>query len=149
MNGQMVPNTLIPRPNRLVLARSTASVRVVWYQPSGEERPKSASILSKFSQHGMDVQMVQLDKGLIDQLSQVDLIMIETASQSDQAVNLLIDDIRSNSRAPLVLLTDNYTLEWSISNLIAGADAIITVNTPDEVVVARCKALLRRWLPRM
>jgi DNA-binding response OmpR family regulator len=133
--------------NGVVPTKAPIPAHIVWYQPSGEERPKSTSILNKFLQNGMDVQVVHLDHEMIEQLAKVDLVMVEVAGQVDAEINLLLDDIRSTSHAPVVLLTDNYTLEWSIATLVAGADAVVTVNTPDDVIIARCKALLRRWLP--
>jgi DNA-binding response OmpR family regulator len=46
----------------------------------------------------------------------------------------------------LIVLTDNHTLDWSIRALHSGADALFTINMPDDVIVARSKALLRRWM---
>jgi DNA-binding response OmpR family regulator len=147
MSVQIIPNTLASRMNGVASTKAPILARVVWYQPSGEERPKTTSIVSKFSQNGMDVRVVRVDDEMLEQLTKVDLVMVEVTGRIDEEINMLLDDIRSNSHAPVVLLTDNYTLEWSIATLVAGADAVVTVNTPDEVIIARCKALLRRWLP--
>jgi DNA-binding response OmpR family regulator len=54
--------------------------------------------------------------------------------------------VRLLTQAPLIVLTDNHTLDWSIRALHSGADALFTINMPDDVIVARSKALLRRWM---
>jgi DNA-binding response OmpR family regulator len=147
MSVQLVPNTLASRTNGVPLARPAAPARVIWYQPSSQERAKSSSLVSKFSHNGMDVRVVHLDEEVLAQLAKTDLVMVVVGSQLDREINHLLDEIRANSRAPVVLLTDSYTLEWSISTLVAGADAVMMLSTPDEVIMARCKALLRRWMP--
>jgi len=71
--------------------------------------------------------------------------MLECVDIIEQDMLTSLEQIRTYSNAPLIVLTDNPTLDWSLLVLREGADAIFTLNTPDEVILARSTALLRRW----
>jgi DNA-binding response OmpR family regulator len=71
--------------------------------------------------------------------------MLECVDTIEQEMLARLDRVRSKSKAPLIILTDNATLDWSLLALREGADAIFTMNTPDEIIFARSNALLRRW----
>jgi len=120
--------------------------RVVWLQQSRHQLPKALSLRTRFADAGMHVKVHQWT---IDDVAplECDLILFESFEMFEQELVQFLAKIRIFSQAPLVILTDNHALDWSICALRGGADAIFTVNMPDEVIVARSSALLRRWLP--
>ena len=131
------------------LVQSTAAVRVVWVRRTGCELPKSTSLYKHFSAAGMQVWMLEapnLVNLMIDPVTEFDLILFEYLSQTEGEMSRAVSQLRAGSRAPLLMLTAGVNAEESMDALRAGADAICTVNTPDEVILARCNALLRRWV---
>ena len=95
----------------------------------------------------MEVHITDLSKGKKGSSQDFvgELIMLECVDVYEQEMLIRLDFVRQGSRAPLIVLTDNHTLDWSLLALREGADAIFTLNTPDDVIVARSNALLRRW----
>jgi|GEM_PF-963664 len=53
--------------------------------------------------------------------------------------------VRTSSKAPLVVLMNAAHTEQTLLALVAGADAVITPPMKPAIVVAHCRALLRRW----
>lgn len=81
------------------------------------------------------------------QLQNADLVLLDASDSVEGSVDTIVARIRFESKVPLVMLTDGYSTEQLVTALTAGADAIWSLNTPLEVLLVRCKALLRRWLP--
>lgn len=77
-----------------------------------------------------------------------DLILIHITHESLEQVKRLVGHIRRETHAPIMLLPETQAYEWSLSMLPAGVDAVMLASTPAEVLVARCAALLRRWVRR-
>jgi hypothetical protein len=75
-----------------------------------------------------------------------DLIIMRVGTQTVGQVASALLQIRACNYAPLVLLTDQEPLEWSLVALPTGADAVLSIHTPEEIIMARSIALLRRWL---
>jgi DNA-binding response OmpR family regulator len=148
MNVQTLTQSPTPKFNGAMLPKVSPSVRVIWLKPSNDELPKTHSLLNKFLQSEIQVQLLPFAEGMVDQLAKADLLLVEAGSLLDKEIHPLLNQIRLRSRAPVMLLTDHHNLDWSIATLTAGADAVVSHTTPDEVIVARCKALLRRWPPR-
>jgi DNA-binding NarL/FixJ family response regulator len=74
-----------------------------------------------------------------------DMVVMHVDTQTLGEVAAAVVQIRTCNRAPIVLLTEHEPLEWSLAALPAGADAVLSIHTPEEIIVARCMALLRRW----
>lgn len=53
--------------------------------------------------------------------------------------------VRTSSKAPLVVLMNAAHAEQMLLALAAGADAVLTPPMKQALVVAHCRALLRRW----
>jgi len=123
----------------------TSSIHVAWVQQNLYHSPKALSLRTRFSEAGMQINVHQWS---IDDVAPVacDLIMLECFDIVEQEMINFLLKLRFFTQSPLVILTDNYTLDWSIWALRCGADAVFTVNMPDEVIVARSNALLRRWI---
>jgi len=80
-------------------------------------------------------------------LLRADLVLLDAFDSVEGSVETVVARIRHESKVPLIMLTDGYSIEQLVVALTAGADAIWSLNTPVEVLLVRCKALLRRWLP--
>lgn len=124
--------------------RMRSQLRIVWLQQMMQQLPKAFALRTRFVDAGMEVNIQQLD--LANDISlDGELILMECFGTLEQEMMKSVIKIRLFTHAPLIVLTDNHTLDWSIRALYSGADAIFTVNMPDDVIVARSKALLRRW----
>lgn len=120
-------------------------LRVVWLQQTYQQLPKALALRTRFTDAGMQVKLHQLDVE-DGALLEGELILLECLGMFEQEMMKILLKLRLFSKAPLIILTDNYTLDWSLRALHSGADAIFTVNMPDDVIIARSKALLRRWV---
>ncbi len=120
-----------------------------WVRRATKEQTKSASLLNSLANEGMDVWLIEtnnLASLAIEDVTHFDLILFECFDPIESEMKAAVDRIRVYSRAPLLLLTDDQAATWTVDALHAGADAIFTASTPNEVILARCNALLRRWL---
>jgi DNA-binding response OmpR family regulator len=109
---------------------------------------KSTEHLVQFLiREGLDVQVVDVFSICSSQLDRADLILLEALERVDAVTETVVSRIRLESRVPLVMLTDSHSTEQLVSALSAGVDAIWSLQSPPEVLLARCRALLRRWLP--
>jgi len=75
-----------------------------------------------------------------------DLIVLEQAH--DQAVPAVLASIkraRALSKAPLVVLMRRLAPEVSVAGLNAGADAVTSLLSSEEVLLAHWSAILKRW----
>jgi hypothetical protein len=125
--------------------RRRVPLRMVWLQQKVQQPPKALGLRTRFIDAGLQVQVCALNLE-DDTPLEGELILLECFSMFEQEMMKALVRIRLFTQAPLIVLTDNHTLEWSIRALHNGADAIFTVNMPDDVIVARSNALLRRWV---
>lgn len=126
-------------------AKMRSPLRVVWLQQKLQQVPKALALRTCFTDAGMQVNLHQLNLDE-DASLEGELILLECLGMFEQEMMKVLAKLRLFSKAPLIILTDNYTLDWSLRALHSGADAIFTVNMPDDVILARSKALLRRWV---
>ena len=135
-------------PKLMIGGRAEGAVmpsQIAWLRYGDEERSKSKSVQQKFKTSGMLVAELDAEGGSLAELHDADLIVVEYYGYFPTDLASLLNQVRSSSQAPIVMLTDNQSFEWSSAAIAAGADAIVTVATADEVITARCQALLRRW----
>jgi len=139
------PQGEVPPMNPATDLKVTSPIRVAWLQQNPYHLPKALSLRTRFSEAGMQVNIHQWS---IDDVAPLDcdLILFECFEIVEQEMMNFLLKLRFFTQAPLIILTDNYALDWSIWALRGGADAVFTVNMPDEVIVARSNALLRRWI---
>ncbi len=125
----------------------TTLMRLVWLQADQIQRPKVTTLLNRFDSEGMDIHIVDLhqEKKAPPPLH-CELVMLECINTLETEMLTQLSSVRSQSQVPLIVLTDNHTLDWSLLALREGADAIFTLNTPDDIIIARSNALLRRWI---
>ncbi len=139
------PQGEVPPMNPAEEAKVTSSIRVAWLQQTLYHLPKALSLRTRFSEAGMQVNVHQWSIEDVAPL-ECDLILFECFTIVEQEMMNFLLKLRFFTQAPLIILTDNNALDWSIWALRGGADAVFTVNMPDEVIVARSNALLRRWI---
>jgi DNA-binding response OmpR family regulator len=126
--------------------RFSSPIRGLWIQATPEEPSRAAKLRSSLAQQGIAVDLITfLDKEQPNWPA-FDLILFCAPDNFSQRIADCLTQIRAQSRAPILLLTESASLEWPLATLPAGADAVIVLETPDEVFLARCTALLRRWL---
>lgn len=119
--------------------------QIAWLRQGDVDRSKSRNIQQKLITTGFDVLEVNPENETLKKIQNTDLIIIESYGHFHRDLVSLLHQARMHSHAPIVMLTDNQTFDWSSSAIAAGADAIVTIATADEVIIARCQALLRRW----
>lgn len=139
------PSAAMMRKSRLETI--PLQLRIMLLRKAGKASIKLLSLLNRITIEGVVIQTIEITEVASTDTSKYDLILLECLNAVENEMLLLLSCIRNANRAPLMMLTDNHTLDWSLCALQAGADAIVTVNTPDEIIIARCNALLRRWLP--
>ncbi|MEZ4678975.1 MAG: hypothetical protein R2932_32645 [Caldilineaceae bacterium] len=125
-------------------------MRLLWFRMQRDQRPKVTTLLDRFDHAGMDVEIIMMSGHYHrnQNLPQCALIMLECVESVEHEMLAQLNEVRATSKAPLIVLTDNHTLDWSLLALREGADAIFTLNTPDDIILARSTALIRRWLPK-
>lgn len=121
------------------------SGRIVWLQQTTQALPKAQALRTRFGETGIQIQLRQASLEADTQLDG-ELILLECFGMVEPEMMKAVITVRLLTQAPLIVLTDNHTLDWSIRALHSGADALFTINMPDDVIVARSKALLRRWM---
>lgn len=126
--------------------KNSEIARVVWLRHFASYPDQVSGLLDKFAGAGIDVWIVNGENLPLEQILSFDLILLETPAKPSSLVRHTLERIRSSSKSPLILLTDQYTVQWSIEALQAGADAILPISTSSDVILARCRSLLRRWL---
>ena len=140
-NAQELVEKSHAAPNRPV----RSPLRVIWLQQTLQQLPKALGLRTRFTDAGMQVNLhlLDLENGVP---LEGELILLECFGMFEQEMMKVLLKLRFFSKAPLIILTDNSTLDWSLRALHTGADAIFTVNMPDDVIIARSRALLRRWV---
>lgn len=111
------------------------------------QRPneKVLRLLARFDIQTIHINVVATDKLIPDQFMDCDLILFEAFDPINNESQAALNWIRMGSRAPLVMLTYGTRTERTISGLMAGADAVMSLNISWDVIIAHCYALVRRW----
>ncbi len=126
---------------------SVPMAQIVWLRQRNELDSKSENLYAQLQNQGFSLVTVDAFEITSQQLLDADLILVNAFGQVDGMVETIVSRVRFESRVPLIMLTDGYSTEQLVTALTAGADAIWSLNTPIELLLARCKALLRRWPP--
>lgn len=129
-----------------VVPRFSSPIRGLWIQATPEEPSRAARLRASLAQQGIAVDLLTFADNAQPDWPAFDLILFCAPANFSPQIADCLTQIRAQSRAPILLLTESASLEWPLTTLPAGADAVIVLETPDEVFLARCTALLRRWL---
>jgi DNA-binding NarL/FixJ family response regulator len=106
---------------------------------------KVLRLLARFDIQAIHVNVSATDRLDPDQFADCDLILFEAFDHISNENQAALNWIRMGSRAPLVMLTNGLRSERTISGLMAGADAVMSLTMSWDVIVAHCHALIRRW----
>jgi DNA-binding response OmpR family regulator len=138
------PPTSIQARRGMTLPATT--IRLLWLQPSATEGLLESSLRERLSAQSLAIYSMVQEQLPGEAFRHFDLILLRVTDQTYGQVRETIHQIRACNRAPILLLTDQQTYEWSLVALPAGADAVVLADAPTEIIIARCLALLRRWL---
>ena len=100
---------------------------------------------NEMRRQGSRLEVVYLPDINARRLIGVDLVLFDAFANFEEAVQKAIVAVRLHSLVPLVLLTGDYASDQLIDALRSGIDAIWSSQTPSDLLLARCNALLRRW----
>ncbi|GEM_PF-6487008 len=126
-----------------------AGRRVLWLQQSAL-RPREPAARIEAILRGAGLRLHKGDLFSVSQvdMSAVDLILLDGVENLDGVIETVLSRLRFESQAPLIVLTERHSSDQLVAALMAGADAIWSYETPAELLLVRCKALLRRWSTR-
>lgn len=119
--------------------------KVVLLHTGRRPNEKVLRLLAHFDIQTIHINAASTDQLVPDQFSDCDLILFEAFDHISNENHAALNWIRMGSHAPLVMLTNSERTERTISGLMAGADAVISLNMSWDVIVAHCHALVRRW----
>ncbi len=123
-----------------------AGRRVLWLQQSAPRpREPAARIEEILRAAGLRLHKVDLFSVSQVDMSTIDLILLDGVENLDGVIETVLSRLRFESQAPLIVLTERHSSDQLVAALMAGADAIWSYETPEELLLVRCKALLRRW----
>jgi len=147
-----MPNSLIVlsklKINEATTFSSMLTARIVWLRQRNQVTDKGQGLYRHMQAQGLALKVVDAFEVSTADLLHADLVLLDAFdSQSlGGSFETIVARIRFESRVPLIMLTDGYSTEQLVTALTAGADAIWSVNTPIELLLVRCHALLRRWM---
>lgn len=119
---------------------------IIWLRQQKDMDEKAQEVFDAMMRHGIHVTIADAFDVSSDELERADLILLDAYSKVNGIVETIVSRIRFESQAPLIMLTSGFDADQLINALTAGADAIWSLNTPVDILVVRCRALLRRWL---
>lgn len=119
--------------------------RLAWLQGVGPQRELLYRLENKFDEQGIPISVTAVDLRDSDVFPYYDLLILEYLRCNRRELARMIAYIRRACAAPIIVLARCAVGELTVAALRAGADTVIPLNTADEVIVARCQALLRRW----
>lgn len=126
---------------------SVSTAHIVWLRQRNRIENQGQELYRKMQAQGIKLTIVDAFDVTADELLSADLVLLDAFDSLDGSIEMVVGRIRFESRVPLIMLTNGYSSEQLVTALTAGADAIWSQNTPVELLLVRCKALLRRWLP--
>jgi DNA-binding response OmpR family regulator len=120
---------------------SMLAARIVWLRQRNQMDQRSQHLYHQMQDHGLVLTVVDAFD-----VTSADLVLLDALDSVEGSVETIVARIRFESRVPLIMLTDGFSSEQLVIALTAGADAIWSLNTPVELLLARSNALLRRWM---
>ena len=126
---------------------SMLTARIVWLRQPNRVDDKGQELYRRMQAQGLALTIVDAFDVTADELLSADLLLLDAFDSLEGSIEMVVARIRFESRVPLIMLTSGYSSEQLVTALTVGADGIWSLNTPVELLLARCNALLRRWLP--
>lgn len=129
------------------LFSSVSTAHIVWLRQRNRVESQGQELYRQMQAQGIKLTIIDAFDVASDELLSADLVLLDAFDSLDGSIETVVARIRFESRVPLIVLTNGYSSEQLVTALTAGADAIWSQNTPIDLLLARCKALLRRWPP--
>ena len=126
---------------------NTSEVNVLWVQSNSVDQPHWQDLRNGLADEGMHLFVLPSATAIGESWPAFGLVVIQVAQMTREDVFDLVEQVRENTYAPLVLLTD-WPDEWLLDTIMLGADAVVSLKTTQAEILAHCNALLRRWRPR-
>jgi hypothetical protein len=102
-------------------------------------------LLPLIANETIDIELLHGVQDLPATIADCDLILFEAFGQVSLEQQAALNRIRLGSLAPVVMLISGVRPDRTIDGILAGADAVIPLSTANDVIVAHCQALVRRW----
>lgn len=119
-------------------------VSILWLRSRGQISERAIGLQKTIKAQGFKLTVVDVFDVDPRQIADSDLILLDGFERLDGLIETVLTRIRLEHRVPLVILTNGHSTEQLVTALTAGADAIWAVNISFDVLLARCKAILRR-----
>jgi DNA-binding response OmpR family regulator len=124
----------------------TSVIRIGWMRKKDHPLPEADKLVEYLRKVGFVVEFVTLDD--VNNAGPWDypLIVIEAGEQLDVSIMDLVVELRVSALSMIIVLLNDATSKQIAHALRTGADAVWSLTEPEQVLYARAKALLRRWL---
>lgn len=120
--------------------------RAAWLHRPSRTHSAANRLLLKLAEKGLHIIEIDVRTLPSELLEGCDLLLFDASDSSVLDLCQTLSYIRVQNRAPLILLTDQHSPASNVEYLQAGADAILPLPTDENILFARCQALLRRWM---
>jgi DNA-binding response OmpR family regulator len=118
--------------------------RIVWLRQHCHQEPAVLRLQERLQMQDLELKVISISDLTDLHFSTADLVMLDACERMEDIAEILVPRIRMETRVPLVIVTNCYSTEQLVTILTLGVDAIWSLDTSLEVLMARCKALLRR-----
>jgi DNA-binding response OmpR family regulator len=125
------------------------TVKIAWLMKENQVHPESELLIEYFEKVGFVVERVPLEDLSLAAAGNYPLIIIEAEDEVNAEVMDIVIELRVSTISMIVLLLNQITSAQVAQALRTGADAVWSHEEPEQVIYARAKALLRRWLSNL
>jgi DNA-binding response OmpR family regulator len=125
------------------------TVKIAWLMKENQVHPESELLIEYFEKVGFVVERVPLEDLSLAAAGNYPLIIIEAEDEANAEVMDIVIELRVSTISMIVLLLNQITSAQVAQALRTGADAVWSHEEPEQVIYARAKALLRRWLSNL
>jgi len=146
-------NILKTAPHRLRDSRKqVSSIRTAWIRYHQDDRgnsstTKSDQLIQKFSEEDLDIWILDTNNLFTEEIAHFDFVFLEYRRPNNcmrKTLLQLCKGLQEGQPPPFVILANEPFSERSIDFIEEGADAFFLTSVDNEVILARCRALLRR-----
>lgn len=131
------------------LSNDRSLPQIAWLQHTGEQRGLVGRLARRFDESGLAPGITSYDLSRSGEFPEFDLLLVEYTRSNWRDLAHTVREIRRHSSAPVIVLVRSELADLTVAALGAGADLVLPLNTSEEVIAARCRALLRRWCPNL
>jgi DNA-binding response OmpR family regulator len=118
--------------------------RIVWLRQHCHQDPAALRLQRQLQMQDLELEIISVSDVTDLHFSTADLVMLDACERMEGIAEILVPRIRMETQVPLVMVTNCYSTEQLVMILTLGVDAIWSLDTSLEVLMARCRALLRR-----